>query len=85
MTAIDLSDNIAALVVAILRKDIDTPEEAFKKLEYKREKYGTIGKRIFTMSENGMTNSEIGKELGVSKNSVASHICRHKKLALQNE
>lgn len=79
-TVVDLSDNIAALVLAILRKDIATPEQAFAIIT--NTKYMLTDEDtedMIKMMEQGMKLEEISKIYGMTKSGVIARVRRYKK------
>lgn len=79
-TVVDLSDNIAALVLAILREDIATPEQAFAVIT--NSKYMLTDEDtedMIKMMEQGMKLEEISKIYGMTKSGVIARVRRYKK------
>lgn len=80
-TSMDLSYNIAALCIAILRDDIATPEQAFAILE-KREVKTAYNHEdtedMIKMRYQGLSYKEIGEIYGISKDAAYWKIRRYK-------
>lgn len=79
-SSFEISYNITALIVAILRQDISIPEQAFSYIS--GEKYTfTIDdiKDMVKFKEQGMTYREIAKIYGLKKDNVYGKIRRFRK------
>lgn len=80
VSSLDTSMNIAALVLAILDKNIKTPEQAFEKLYMKNYTTTTDDVQVMIqMREKGMTYREIGLIYGMTESGVCHKIQRYKK------
>lgn len=77
MRAIDIADNMEALVLCIYR-DI-SPEMAFKQVEGRTELTDADPKQMKEMREEGMKYKDIAEIFGMRKDSVWHRINRYKK------
>ena len=80
-TAFDLRYNIAAFYLAILKKDIATPEQAFAIIGGKERISAYNEQDTVDMAEmvaKGMTYEEVGEMYGIRRDAVYSRIKRYK-------
>lgn len=75
-TALDLRYNISALIIAILRKDILTPEQAFAVIADKEKPIADV-EEIQELRNTGMSYREIGDIFGVDQSSIYYRLKRH--------
>lgn len=75
-SAYDLRYNISALVIAILRNDINTPEQAFAVISDKNIIKGSTEEWI-RLREAGLSYNEIGKIFGVYSSTVHHRLKRY--------
>lgn len=74
-SALDLRYNISALVIAILRTDIKTPEQAFAVVADKEHLYTKEDTEdMKKLKAEGMTYEEIGEFYGISKYTVFNKV-----------
>lgn len=84
-SVLDLRYNISAMIIAVLRKDVYIPEQAFAIISGKE--YEFTDKDIEDMralKESGLTYEEIGKIYGLSKDNVYAKLKRRKKKIVKN-
>lgn len=75
-SALDLRYNISALVIAILRTDIKTPEQAFAVIQDKDLPTGDTEEWI-RLRQEGLSYKEIGEMFGVYASTVHYRLKRH--------
>lgn len=75
-SALDLRYNISALVIAILRTDIKTPEQAFAVIQDKDLPKGDTEEWI-RLREDGLSCNKIGEIFGVYASTVHYRLKRY--------
>ncbi|QZY56693.1 helix-turn-helix domain-containing protein [Crassaminicella profunda] len=83
MSCWELRYNIAALAIAMIREDIFSAEDAFKRLEGKkkricREADPKDTEQMIRLKEKGLTYKQIGEAFGISKDAVYRRMKRYK-------
>lgn len=81
VTSLDIEENISALTIAILRKDVKDSEHAFRLLNNQRATRGDVKRKeeIFKMFESGMSAKEISQVTGIKASTIYTYVCKYRK------